>query len=660
MIQITHKFNLVVQNAKHNNQIWDQILPILEPAIALHTDPNFIDGHPDFFYRSLLAYADAGFHTLMMVQQGDGVLLAACSGGYEEHWYFLGSLLNCQAQVPCSSEQFVLAVQCVPCIQGQMIPSEVQAHCQLTEYTDGGTFLLPISLDHFITSASYKARSDWRRLVRKAEAAGLRVQKTVDWDALGTIFPGYLQHWASQHSSYSNEVEMFKHTVSMFKNASPDQYVGITLYLNNVPVAVNLAWLKDDLVLDTICVRNMDPKYKPFGLGIVAILTNIDACIELGKTRYSLCSGDQRYKSQFIGTEDCVEHRVNVLSDIDIALKNQVPGYWKGKFLTEDNLETAGNSLTSDNIIRLKTEYPFLQKALAPVMEQLNKQQVLNQIEQWVSSNHYSLNKIAWVHVVEHLYTHTEHKLYRTGNMLFTLEDNGEYHDFCYLVCAHPQAPVSTQEMLDTVSFASYSCTVITQGFDNPSDHGFAIPTRIALLPTGGIKEHLSTLSAGKRSALRRSVREPYVCNWSNTVSDWALKTYSERWPGGWAILQFIYMRSLVTQGLAQTLTVHLDKDQVAECYFVIHNNSLKFLAASFAKHSGIGMATQMFAVQRCYDMGIQTYDPTECCIYEEWDYNVYKGYITNTPAYVYSFAGTKDLEMFAPYALKGAWQLAK
>lgn len=353
----------------HADYIWSQVLPYMGPAVAKHGDPSSVDSQLEFHRQSLIAMLRAGYHTLRYIQVGDGVFPIASSAGHEEHWYSIGGLLNCSFEPPCTPLQFRAALAHVPALGDLHIHQRMFAACETVPYEDcSGRFKLHEQFDSYVAAAPKKVRSEWGRIMRKAHDNGISipgVQTPLEvLAAARQLMPGYQDYWRDRHDGYSNECEMMEATLDTFAAADPRYWLGFAIYKDDRPVAVNLAWIKDDVVYDTICIREVSDELRPFSIGVLAVLFNIRLCTHWQESiekrlTYSLAGGDQPYKKQFC-YDSLPMVRVPVLSDIDVY-EGHYPGYYNGQWVTEEN-----NVVLNDHQIEyLHRTYPFTDPANA-------------------------------------------------------------------------------------------------------------------------------------------------------------------------------------------------------------------------------------------------------------------------------------------------------
>lgn len=345
--------------------VWAMVEPMMVQAVRKHSDPAVIDGDIEFHKNSLIAMIDGGYHTVRYIQVDDGVFPIACSQGVEEHWYSIGGLMNCSFEPPCTPEQFRRALAHVPALGDLHIHPRMFADCTTLPLDDcSGVFKLPMTFDQYVEQAPKKVRGEWRRIMRKADENGIRIERRPASQIIEIarqLMPGYKAYWADKHDGYSDETAIMEATLNTFAAAESTHWKGFVIYHGDKPVAVNLAWRKRDMVYDTICIRDTSDELRPFSIGILAVLYNIQLAILMQpfigrRLTYSLAGGDQAYKKQF-----CYDAQPAVylpcISEIDLY-QGATPGYYYGEWITESTAPKL-ESWQIDNLLSL---YPFLEE----------------------------------------------------------------------------------------------------------------------------------------------------------------------------------------------------------------------------------------------------------------------------------------------------------
>lgn len=349
-----------IRDQQQAAQVWSQVEPMMVQGLVNHSTPN-VDGTLSFHRRALFAMVAAGYHHIRYIQNGTGILGIARSAGYEEHWWFIGSLLNCSYEPPCTPEQLRAMLVDIPCISDPYIHPRMITACQLVAAESGCEFDVPASLDQYVEAAPKKYRSEWNRLMRKA-GGYFRSGSQLHSDALTAadqLIDGYCQHWSAKSDSYSDEAAIMRQTLEAFREARPRHWAALVIRdPSGKPVAVNFAWIKQvdgvKTVYDTMCIRDTSDLYKPFSVGVVAILMNIKQAIDLGCQRYSLAGGDQAYKKQFSYGAYTPQQVLNCISEIDIVT-GEGEGYFKGEWTGPDNPVL----LSQEKIDYIHEQYPF-------------------------------------------------------------------------------------------------------------------------------------------------------------------------------------------------------------------------------------------------------------------------------------------------------------
>lgn len=347
---------------------YDELVHLVEDRYAKalrHVQNCRVESQINFHRTSLqtmLACGMTRFRFIVHVPT-DGLIPICTSRGEDEHWWFVGSLTCCNFNVPCSPDVLRAGLVHVPATFDPYLASESLAACSQFSLVETCEFP-PTDLASFVAAAPKKQRSEWGRLLRKAAAAGITGHVVSPAEAIASarkLIPAYKEYWHSLSPvSYMDEAAWCESILDVF--ASCSSWVGVELRKDGEPLAVNFAWLARSehglTVYDTICVRNPAEEYRPYSLGILAVLYNIDACFTQGARWYSMAPGAPGYKAQFAYSEHSKRQAkaLSVLSDIDLIFAN-VPGYYKGVWYSEaDELP----ALEQSRIDELHSTYQFL------------------------------------------------------------------------------------------------------------------------------------------------------------------------------------------------------------------------------------------------------------------------------------------------------------
>lgn len=158
----------------------------------------------------------------------------------------------------------------------------------------------------------------------------------------------YADFWKARDTHYGNFIP---YLVTSTFDAFSESSVVMLIYKSDVLVAVNLAHIVNNTtVVDMVCLRDpTEADTRKRGLGIFAILKNIEYAIQQGYKTYWFTDGSQSYKQQF-GLD--VPFRVlRTASAIDLCLARQnLPYYLKGELIdSQQALEAARRNVTLDD-----------------------------------------------------------------------------------------------------------------------------------------------------------------------------------------------------------------------------------------------------------------------------------------------------------------------
>lgn len=345
-------------NEKDVTDFWHIMEPKMAHAVTRYSDPMVVDWSIRFHLRALTAMVAAGFFHVRYIMVDDAIVPVARSAGLEEHWWFIGSLLNCSFEPPCTPRQLPYALAHIPALADPYIHPRMLSSCQTVPSDEGCEFDVPATLEHYVQAAPKKYRSEWGRLMRKAEAAGITWSNPSARLALAEadkLIDQYAAHWQGRNDSYSDESQMMRHTLEAFREANPTQWISLVIADRmGQTLAVNFAWIKRGVIYDTMCIREVSDYTRPFSVGVLAILYNIQTAILYKAARYSLAAGDQSYKKQFSYGVPTPAANLICLSDIDVV-QNSYPGYYNGRWVTEENPV----QLTPAQIGYIHEQYPF-------------------------------------------------------------------------------------------------------------------------------------------------------------------------------------------------------------------------------------------------------------------------------------------------------------
>jgi len=159
----------------------------------------------------------------------------------------------------------------------------------------------------YLATLSRSSRKDLRQALRRNADLEVLAGTVFPSAAVEALLPGHLATWARRAGG--EETPYFDYCRQktrcdlrvLRRAAELGRLVSLELRLGGMPVAVNLAVRREgDRVDDYLCVRDGRPELLPRGLGLFAILANMETCRGLGIRWYDLSAGITSYKARFL------------------------------------------------------------------------------------------------------------------------------------------------------------------------------------------------------------------------------------------------------------------------------------------------------------------------------------------------------------------------
>ena len=128
-------------------------------------------------------------------------------------------------------------------------------------------------------------------------------------DEIAPLLEKYLDYWRTKVDGAPARVAYSRDKVAtdlalMERAAALGKLVALYLSLGDRLVAANFSVLRGrDRVDDYICLRDAGPELAPRGLGIYAVLRNMEACRARGVRHYDLSAWITDYKRKFLNAE---------------------------------------------------------------------------------------------------------------------------------------------------------------------------------------------------------------------------------------------------------------------------------------------------------------------------------------------------------------------
>jgi len=184
------------------------------------------------------------------------------------------------------------------------------------------------SQEEYYQSLKKKHRHDLKRTSRINGDLEVIADSRLRWNEIQDILKQQLDYWqkkkgaiSESYVSYSRD-KTFTDLLLMRRAEEMGKLIALYFYLNHELVAANFSVRRElDRVDDYMCLRNCQPHLASRGLGIFAILKNIEHCRQMGILYYDLSSCLTEYKKKFINMET---HYYYMMSD-GITTQNGLP-----------------------------------------------------------------------------------------------------------------------------------------------------------------------------------------------------------------------------------------------------------------------------------------------------------------------------------------------
>jgi hypothetical protein len=159
----------------------------------------------------------------------------------------------------------------------------------------------------FYQSLNKKKRYQLTKIYQQNSDVTVKIFYTIQEEEISELLDKYIHYWVikSALNGTSSEVDSHEKIVIDFYLLRRAQEMGkliaLHFYIKNQLVAVNYSVKREsNRVDDYICLRDTDEAYLHRGLGIFAILKNIEFCRENGVRYYDLSDLISDYKRKFI------------------------------------------------------------------------------------------------------------------------------------------------------------------------------------------------------------------------------------------------------------------------------------------------------------------------------------------------------------------------
>jgi hypothetical protein len=172
----------------------------------------------------------------------------------------------------------------------------------------GGVADLMATHDEYFASLDRKDRQQLRRCLKLNEDVRVERDVRVRREDMTELEAGYLASWARRASGKDDRLRYSRDKIAtdlalMERASRMGKLVALYFFLDGNLVAANFSVLRDvDRVDDYICLRNAEGDLGRRGLGIHAILRNMEVCRGMGVRYYDFSACLDEYKLRFLNT----------------------------------------------------------------------------------------------------------------------------------------------------------------------------------------------------------------------------------------------------------------------------------------------------------------------------------------------------------------------
>jgi len=166
------------------------------------------------------------------------------------------------------------------------------------------------SQEEYFQSLKKKYRHDMRRTWRINADVEVNVDNRLHDDKIASLLECYLDYWRQKNGTLPEEYVRYSKDkvltdLLLMKRAEElGKLIALYFYLGGELVAANFSIQREqDRVDDYLCLRKNQDHLSSRGLGIFAILKNMDYCRQRGIKYYDLSSCMNDYKRKFVNME---------------------------------------------------------------------------------------------------------------------------------------------------------------------------------------------------------------------------------------------------------------------------------------------------------------------------------------------------------------------
>ncbi len=169
---------------------------------------------------------------------------------------------------------------------------------------------MKLSQEEYFQSLKKKYRHDMRRTWRINADVDVCVDNRLYEFKIAPLLESYLDYWQQKNGAVSEEYVRYSRDkiltdlLLMRRAEELEKLIALYFYLDGELVAANFSVHREqDRVDDYLCLRNSAAPLSSRGLGIFAILKNMEHCRQMGIKYYDLSSCMNGYKRKFVNME---------------------------------------------------------------------------------------------------------------------------------------------------------------------------------------------------------------------------------------------------------------------------------------------------------------------------------------------------------------------
>lgn len=176
----------------------------------------------------------------------------------------------------------------------------------------GGVIDIKGNQEEYFQSLKKKSRHNLKHSLQINHDIRLEIDNHVHWEAIQDILKTQLSYWLTKNGSIDRSYYRYSrdkiHCTLMLMDRADEmgKLIALYFYLDKKLVAANFSVRREhDRVDDYLCLRDCREEQNWRGLGIFAILKNMEISRSLGIRYYDLSSCISEYKRKFINMDSC-------------------------------------------------------------------------------------------------------------------------------------------------------------------------------------------------------------------------------------------------------------------------------------------------------------------------------------------------------------------